>query len=217
MVSQQKAIQAIARKKAKILYVAYKRDPLLWITECVWTFDEHEKKENPVKRFAIKPYLKLIIDEYLKDEQVLLVEKSRQMMMSWLFVALLLHEAQFYPYRRQLFVSMTEGYAQLLVERGKFIYTHQPLWIRNMCPITRRMTDMPKGEMYYENGSVLVGLAQGGDKVRSQVPSTVLLDELGFQTEAKATYSACLPCAQKIIGISSANGGFFQRLTENDQ
>ena len=137
-------------------------------------------------------------------------------MMSWLFVALLLHEAQFFSYRKELFVSKTEDDAHLLVERSKCIYTHQPLWLRNMCPITRRMTDMPKGEMYYENGSVLVGLAQGGDKVRSQVPSTVLLDELGFQTEAKATYSACLPCAAKIIGVSSANGGYFARLTEND-
>lgn len=212
---KQKVIKEIARKKAKILYLAYKRDPYLWLGNVVKTFDEHDKK-NPVKSFPLRPYIKPIVDEFLKPDQVLLLTKSRQMMASWLFTALLLHQGQFFGYQKEAFFSKKQDDAHLLVERSKFIYTHQPLWLRNMCPITRRMTDMPKGELYFENGSVLVGLAQGADQVRSQVPSTAFLDEMAFQTEAKQTYIACLPCAQKIVGVSSANGGFFARLTENE-
>jgi hypothetical protein len=209
---KQELIKQAARIRAVALKELCKRDPVFWLTNFAKTFDEHDKL-NPVKPFPMRPYVAVVAKEW-EQESILHVAKSRQMTVSWEAIALLLHEAQFYPYRLQAVFSKKEVDALNLVERAKFIYTHQPLWLRNLCPLDRKMRDMPLGNLFFEHGSKIVGFAQGKDQIRSYVPSTALLDEAAFQDKVEETYGACVPCCQKIILVSSANPGFFERLCE---
>lgn len=195
-----------------IKYEIYRRNPLVWLKETVVTFDEHDK-EAPVKPFPIKPFTPVIVDEWQKSN-ILHLAKSRQMSISWLAIALLLHEAQFFGHRLQAVFSKKKEDAQALVERAKFIYSKQPLWLKNMCTLDRKMRDMPYGVLTFDNGSKLLGFAQGADQVRSYVPSTAVIDEAAFQDELENTYGACVPCCEKIVTISSAGPGFFARLCE---
>lgn len=204
--------QNLLAKRNAIRYELYKRDPLRWLKECARTFDEHDAV-NPIKPFPIKPYIEPLVREWT-SETILHIAKSRQMSISWLSVAMLLWEGQFFAYRLQMAFSKKEEDAHALVERAKFIYENQPLWLRNMCPLDRKLRDMPYGELYFANGSKFIGKAQGKDQVRGYVPSTVFLDEMAFQDKAEETYGAVVPCAQKIISVSSAGPGFFQRLVE---
>lgn len=205
-------VKELAFRKSLLLREKCKRDPLFWLSNYVKTFDEHDKV-NPIKSFPIRPYVAPIVEAFEK-EPILHVAKSRQMSVSWLMIALVLHEAQFFDFRLEAVFSKKEEDANALVERGKFIYNYQPLWLKNLCPLDRKMRDMPYGNLFYANGSKLRGFAQGKDQIRSYVPSTALLDEAAFQDKMEETYGACVPCCQKIVTVSSANPGYFERLCD---
>lgn len=212
MAVSEEEIRQAATRKAVLRKEMCRRDPAYWIQNFVKTFDEHDK-QNPIKPFPYRPYVPIIVKEFL-DNDILHLAKSRQMSVSWLAIALVLHEAQFFDYRLEAVFSKKEEDAHALVERAKFIYNYQPMWLKNLCPLDRKMRDMPYGHIFFGNGSKLKGLAQGKDQVRSYVPSTALIDEAAFQDKLEETYNACVPCCQKIITVSSANAGFFQRLCE---
>lgn len=201
----QKQIELLLKEKCR-------RDPIFWLFEYGKTWDEHDK-ENPIKPFPRKDYIAVIVNEWQKSS-ILHIAKSRQMTVSWAAVAMLLHEAQFYPYRFQAVFSKKEEDAHSLIERAKFIYSNQPKWLQNLCPLDRKLRDMPFGHLFFENGSKMKGLAQGKDQIRSYVPSTALIDEAAFQDKLEETYGACVPCCERIVTISSANSGFFQKLCE---
>lgn len=189
-----------------------KRDPVYWLNTYVKTADEHaEGGENPIKPFPKIPYFEPIVREWVKS-RVLHIVKSRQMSMSWLACALLLWEIQFYEYRTDVIINKAETDSVKGVDRVKLMYNHQPLWLRNLCPTDRKMRDMPRESFTFLNGSKLLALPQGADKVRGNVPYTALLDEAAFQDELESTYAACVPCCKRIITVSSAGPGFFHRL-----
>ncbi len=202
--------------KAKTLSLLLKekcrRDPTFWLFNYAKTFDEHDR-ETPVKGFPQKEYMAVVVKEW-ESSSILHLAKSRQMTVSWLAIAMLLHEAMFYPFRFQAVFSKKEEDALTLVERGKFIYEMLPEWLKEACPLDRKMRDMPFGSIFFANGSKIRGFAQGKDQIRSYVPSTALIDEAAFQDKLEETYGACVPCCQRIVTISSANSGFFQRLCE---
>jgi hypothetical protein len=205
-------LEGVDEKAAVVLYDYFKRHPVEWLKNCVFTFDEHDK-ENPIKRFPMRPYVEIVANEY-ENEDILHIPKSRQMSLSWLLMALILHEAQFFGFRLQAVFSKKEDDAFVLVERAKFMWDQQPAWLKNMCPLDRKMKDMQLGHIYFQNGSKIRGFAQGKDQIRQYVPSTALLDEAAFQDKLQETYGALVPCAQKIVTMSSADAGFFQRLVE---
>jgi hypothetical protein len=205
-------VKEVAIRKSLLLKEKCKRDSLFWLKTYAKTFDEHDK-ENPIKPFPVRPYVPPIINE-IEAEQIVHIAKSRQMSMSWLAISWLLHEAQFFNFRLEAVFSKKEEDAYALVERAKFVYNYQPLWLKNLCPLDRKMRDMPYGHIYFANGSKIRGFAQGKDQIRSYVPSTALIDEAAFQDKMEETYGACVPCCQKIITISSANPGYFERLCD---
>jgi len=95
----------------------------------VFTLDPHDE-EHPIKRFPDKPYLRYLVKRWL-EEPLLLLPKSRQIMASWLFTALYLHDAQFKSGRYNYFQSKKEDDSDYLVrERAGFMLENQPsfLW-----------------------------------------------------------------------------------------
>ena len=69
-------------------------DPYYFLTNWAKTLDVHDEK-NPIKCFPDKEYIKILVDIWLNN-QLLLVLKSRQMMMSWLFTTLYLWDVIFH-------------------------------------------------------------------------------------------------------------------------
>src|SRR5688572_22124995 len=123
-------IKEISLRKSLLLKEKCKRDVFFWLSNYVKTFDEHDK-ENPVKPFPIRPYVEPVI-RLLDKEPIVHIAKSRQMSISWLMIAWILHEAQFFDFRLEAVFSKKEEDAHTLVERAKFIYLHQPVWLKNL-------------------------------------------------------------------------------------
>ena len=178
----------------------------------VWTNDEHDK-ENPFKRFPDKEHAKIICDLWYK-EKLLLVPKSRQLLMTWLFAACYLWDTQFHQGRLNFFQSKKEEDADRVVLRAWFIYEHQPDWIMAMFPAVYTFCHIK----FPKANSEIWGVPQGGDQIRSHTSSGILSDEMAFQTEAEDSYTGALPTIKgggRFTGVSSANPGFFHYLIEN--
>lgn len=182
----------------------------------VFTLDPHDK-EKPTKRFPDKPYLRYLVKRWV-EEPLLLIPKSRQIMASWLFTALYLWDTQFHKGRYNYFQSKKEEDADYLVrDRAGFILENQPsfLWPKGFDP----KKDITYCKINFASlRSCIHGIPEGGDQIRSKVPSGLLSDEAAFQPQFKESIEAVKPCITgggRVTCLSSANPGFFQDLVED--
>jgi len=133
----------------------------------VYTKDEHDKL-TPFKRFPEKECLKVICDLWY-NEPLLLVPKSRQLMMTWLFAACYLWDTQFHEGRLNFFQSKKEDDADRVVQRAWFIYDHQPDWIKAMFPADYTFCHIK----FRQAKSEIWGVPMGGDQIRSHTASGI--------------------------------------------
>ena len=212
------------------------------------TKDEHDQ-EAPVKPFPRQPYLRVLLDCLLvsgrlmepgeakwaldagiafdwlvltREIGLLPVEKSRQVMATWLVCAYLLWRAKFRPYQLILVQSKREDDAANLVFNkeatvGRISFMEQTL------PGHLRSVEFPKnatfGHVYFPNGSHIWAIPEGGDVIRSNTPSVVFSDEAAFQPEFGASYTAARPALDgggQYVAISSAEPGDFCELIEGE-
>lgn len=195
-----------------------KNDLLYWLTEHCWTLDEHEK-DNPVKKLPMeKEYLCDLAHLFL-TERLLLIEKSRQMLVSWIMVACHLWDAQFHAGRRIAFQSKKEADANNLLDRAKFIYKHEPDYMKQ----GEHKANEPMAYLKLEFGklnSIIQGIPQGADQLRQYTFSRVLSDEFAFQEQKEEAYIAARPTIQgggSYIGVSSPNFKEFFYLLSKDK
>jgi hypothetical protein len=203
------------KAKAVVLYELYKRNPLLWLRDCVKTIDEHDLTA-PVKPFTIKPYTPFLVNAFMTEPRHY-VAKSRQIMATWTHAALALHTAQFFPYRKVFVISKKEQDAHELVKRIRHIYSAQPRWLQEMCPLDKKINDQPQGTLTFRHGSEMRGLPQGADQIRMHTASLILIDEASFLDELEETYGACAPSVAgggKIVVFSSAGSSYFGSMVE---
>ena len=207
----------------KIEQVRCGRDPKYWLwgdgerhDGYVFTLDPHDER-TPVKRFPKKEYTEFLVDEWLK-ESLLLIPKSRQIMATWLFTALYLWDTQFHKGRYNYFQSKKEEDAAYLVkDRAGFILENEPkfLWPSDFDP----KRDISYCRINFEsNKSYIHGIPEGGDQIRSRVPSGFLSDESAFQPQFKEAMEALKPCITgggRVTCLSSANPGFFEELVDD--
>lgn len=146
-------------------------------------------------------------------EPLLLIPKSRQMMVSWLICALYLWDVMFHEGRHVFFQSKKEEDANSLVERAKFIYERQPAFLkRNEAVSTYCLLEFP------QLNSRIRGIPEGGDQIRMHTASGIFMDEMAFQPEAEKAFQAAKPTINgggRFTGVSSANPSFFQTLVED--
>lgn len=195
---------------AVLEYEKCKRDPWHWLTNWVWTLDTHDKVQ-PVKRFPDSEYLKFTTEIWLR-ETLLLIPKSRQMMLTWLIVALYLWDAQFHLGRYIFFQSKKEKDADDILSRAKFMFNNQPYFLK------------PKNEQKYcqmsfpSTNSLIRAIPQGGDQIRMHTASGLFIDEAAFQHQAEEAFTAAKPSIDgggKVTMVSSANPGFFEMLVHD--
>ena len=181
----------------------------------VFTLDEAEKVNSPVKRFPIHlAYIRLYIRVWQKTP-LLLIPKSRRMKMSWTNIVLYVWDTMFHQGRHNAFVSKKEDDANYLIkERAIFI-------IKNLDPKIIPIELLPKYELTYnllvfpEIHSRIQGFPQGADQMRQYTISGILADEFAFWGQAKKMYSASKPTLEgggRFTGVSSPGPGFFKQL-----
>ncbi len=189
-------------------------EPWYWVVNYIYTIrkDEFALDAKPeILRFPPKEHLRYIFHRCF-TENCLVVDKSRQMTLSWLFMAYLLHIAQFGSYEEIIIQTKKEVDADALVKRAEFMVKGQRLWMRPaaksaFCRLA-----------FSDTGSSMRGLPGGagaGDQIRSANPSRYFLDEGGFVDEFEDCRTAALACCRDIKIVSTANHGEFQLFVED--
>lgn len=186
---------------------------LILDTDFFKTKDEHRSDGE----FPIPPldYCRVVLN-ILCTERLIVIPKSRQVMITWLVCAYLIARA--ITRRNQLIVYQTkrEEDALSFMSRVYFMYDHLPGWIRQIRPRT-----LPPKENKYKleltsQSSKIWGIPSGADIIRSNTVSIFFSDEVNFQPEAKASLRAAGPSLGSKgqgIWVSTANlGGLVEQL-----
>jgi hypothetical protein len=211
-IAQQAAIEEVRLASLDLHY---------YLEHFVVTQDEHDQ-EKPFKKlpYEEKQYLRDLANLFL-IEPLLLIEKSRQMMVTWLMIACHLWDAQFHEGRRIFFQSKKEVDANALIDRAKFIYNNYPQPYREIIH-TAYPARQPMAFLRLEfskQKSIIQGTPQGADVLRQYTASRIFSDEMAFQDQAEEAYIAAKPTivgGGRFIGCSSPNfKNFFWRIAKD--
>ena len=190
-------------KLQEIEWYMCKKDPYYFLTHWAKTVNNHYKEwENPEQTFPEKEYIKMFIENWLKYK-ILVVPKTRQMMLSWLCVWIYLWDTQFHRARFTCFQSKREEDADELVKRLKTIWDNEPSFLKRYYENWSfvELTPNPQNRWQHvyckfelpEIKSRVLWLPQWWDIVRMLTLSWMLCDEAAFQPEMDAAYTALKP------------------------
>jgi hypothetical protein len=192
-------------------------DPLVWLQHYTRTRDSHWQEAGATsayRPFPDKPHFRPLL-EIIRSESVVFVEKSRDMMLSWLCVGYFTHACMTTESIEVLFQSQTEEKAAELVEYAKCLYERQHGELKAAYPLAEGSSQQSSLELSFANGSRIIGIPHGADKVRSYHPWALLMDEAAFMPEAGEAYDEAVSACQKIVVVSSAGPGWFELVCES--
>lgn len=200
---------ALEQKKAARQY-GIQGDPWAFVRDCVWTRDE---ASGMVRRYPAHEYAELLVRRW-QSLPILVVAKSRRMVITWLMVACNVWLAMFSPLSKVAFMARklgrteTEGSCEL-VRRARFIVQHLP------ASLPAQEMEYSVGLLRFANGSEIVALGEGEEQARQHTFTSVLADEVSFWEHAYETWVALRPTIEgggRITAVSSAGPGFFRDL-----
>ncbi len=185
----------------------------------VVTKDEHAYGESSVRRFPSreeKPYVWELID-WFRKEQLIAIEKSRQVFVTWTAAFYVLWVAKFQKNRLIFWQSKKEEDAANVVfnsewptGRISFMESNLPDELRSECAASYGKL------LFRDTGSRIWGIPEGGDQIRSYTASLIVSDEAAFQPEFEAAWKAANPSikggGQMIVLSSARNGAYMKRL-----
>jgi hypothetical protein len=193
-------------------------DPYYWLTNWAYTLDAHDPS-NPEKPFPKKDYIKIIVEKWLKN-QILFIPKSRQMMISWIFCALYLWDAQFHFGRLNFFQSKKADDANDLIKRAKLIWDNEPAFLKRYNKrgkfLELKCNPQNQGQHIYnlltfpDIKSEIRGVPEGGDVVRMHTLTGIFSDEACFQPEMESAFTALKPTLSsggKLTCVSTPEDG----------
>jgi len=192
-------------------------DPLVWLQQYTGTRDSHWQEAGAIgayRPFPNKPHFRPLL-EIIKSESIVFIEKSRDMMLSWLCVGYFTHSCMTTESIEVLFQSQTEEKAAELVEYAKCLYERQHSHLKAAYPLAEGTSQQSSLELSFANGSRIIGIPHGADKVRSYHPWALLMDEAAFMPEAGEAYDEAVSACQKIVVVSSAGPGWFELMCES--
>lgn len=184
----------------------------IWLTEHTRTFNQHwkeQKRSSPYEPFPRWPFWIPFFEFLESDEKVILIEKSRSMMVSWAIVGYFVLQAMLVPEREIVFQSMKQEKADELIVYAKTLWKNQPEFLREAFPLKKDPDKMAQGEFSLKNGSAIWSIASGKGQIRSYHPWGYFNDESCFQFDASEAYNDALPACQKIIFNSTAYPSWF--------
>jgi hypothetical protein len=195
-------------------------DPYYFLTNWAYTLDAHDP-ETPIKTFPDILYLKVLTELWV-NKRLLLIPKTRQMKMSWLFTTLYLWDAQFHHGRLIFFQSKKAEDADDLIKRAKFVYDRQPKFLKryyqdgkfhDLFVNPQHNGKHTEGKLRFPQiNSEIRGIPEGGDVIRMHTASGILEDEMAFQPEAEDAFTAAKPTISskgRFTGVSTAEDNTF--------
>ena len=202
-VAADKQIQPIEREMCR-------RDRMRFLMRWVYTINEIAPGEKTIARLPYKEYIERFVEVW--KEPLLLIPKSRRMMITWLEVAMCVHMFLFEPHRLIFFQGKREDDASELVNRAKHIVTMLPKFMR---PKTTSKHCLLKNE---DNGSRIWGIPKGPDIIRMHTASMIFIDEGGFIDELRSTLMGAKPCIEgggKLHIVSTLTASYFADLMDD--
>jgi len=155
-------------------------------------------------------YLRDLLQVF-KNEQVIIVPKSRRMLITWLLAAYIVHSARYTKHDANFIISEKEEKSAFFVdERCLFIENRLRLpEFRRDVKTIRTKTGLVGRITYPEMSSYIWGLTSTSDALRMYTASRVFVDEMEFVDEAPAIVRAVMPMIEggaQAIFVSSSNG-----------
>ena len=186
-----------------------------FLQNCVYTKDEHDKK-NPVKKFPDFAYIEDVVNVW-ETEDRLLIKKSRQVLLTWIMVAIHTWLAWNRSNAVIIFQSDKEDKVkEILLDRSEFIIRHLSEEVKFL------MGEVFFGALMFKflkNGSRIIGTPAGADVIRSFTATAILSDEMAFQEKQEETLAGSLQSVTdggKFTGISTIYPeSYFDKLCED--
>lgn len=193
-----------------------RKDPYYFLTQLCYTMDEHDSSGNPFKLIPKAEYIRDVCDLF-QTENLLAIEKSRQMMISWVCMGLALWYTMFNPGKRTFIMSKKEKDADAMLDRIKIMYERLPEEFHKAYPADKPFTYLQL--KFGKQSSIIQGVPQGPDQLRQYTSSLVIMDEAAFQEQAENAFIALKPSlvgGGKLVVISTPNGqNWFYRVTRD--
>ena len=188
--------------------------PYHFATNYCYTLDV---EKNEIKLFPKYPYLEDFFEENVipTNEHC---DKSRQMMISWAFMALFLHDVMFRRNVADFITSRKEflvddggslSTANSLMGRIRFMYDHLPLFLKPRLEVTYLKIKNPG------NNSFIIGESSNPNAGRSGTWYRALMDEAALIPKSESVFSSIIQACKNGTYMNSTpygRGGCFGRL-----
>lgn len=173
-------------------------DPSHFIDSHLKTVDTVDQ-ENPDKPFPFIPYLHWL-DDFLLTEPMLLVPKSRRVLVTWRVAAFCLWDCLFRQARNIACLNEDLAKANQMVLMIRQLYDSMPPWIKQRAPLKWKTEEL----WFPATRSKITALEQGPDVGRMFAYSRVWVDEAQDAKHPKATYASMHATTK---GRTQATGG----------
>ena len=140
------------------------KDAYTWVRSHTKTYNQHwqlEGRPSPYEPFPNKPYFELLF-RLLEIERIVWIEKSRDMMISWVCVAFLTLKAMTIPECEVILQTQKEDKAIQLVEYAKCLYQQSDQFIKDAYPVYKPgRTRSLNSSLRFRSGGRIVGIPGG--------------------------------------------------------
>jgi hypothetical protein len=187
---------------------------LTWARHWTKTWDEHDLQIS-FKALPDWPYFDYL-HESLLAEPVLFVPKSRTMMVTWWAVIECLHSIMTHQPASCIFWCPDEDRAVKCIKYAKVLYAQQDAKLKELYPLDKPLEQQPVYSFNFGNGGSLMALpGKNPDKIRSEHPTIVMMDEAAFNEHGAEAYANALSTRPtKLLAVSSAEAGWFFEMLE---
>jgi hypothetical protein len=175
----------------------------------IWTKDEGSDEAVrpwPAHREYLRDYIDLLHEGKISDP-MLLVDKARQMTITWATILYADWECRFRKARRWLLSKSTEDEAkEILRDKPRFVHKQLPEWVREALP----QKDKPASRIEYPaSDSYILAVAENAAdrETRGGTASGVIVDECARQFGFYDIVTAAMPMATRLIAMTTATLG----------
>lgn len=207
---KQKKIKFTPEQKAKILREINKckKSPVYFMKKyCVI-----QTLKGGKIPFNVYDFQAMVLD-ILKDNEKVIINKSRQLGISTLMAGFALWLTLFFSDKSILVIATKQTVAANLVAKTKMMYNLLPLWLRTLRPVV----DNNKLTISFNNDSFIKATASSEDAGRSESLSYLFVDEAAFIRNADTIWTAAQPTLSTggravLFSTPNGTGNLFARL-----
>lgn len=208
------SIMALCKKSKDALalrYTLWRDDPVTFINDCVWTFDpDADDSVRPLALYPKQVELVRWLEERFQAREEGIVEKSRQVGVSWVSCAFAVHKWLFHDGCATAFGSRKEdlvdkrGDPKCLFQKLRFIRERLPAWVRPKG-FDPNQHDKHMTIVNPANGSTITG--EAGDNIgRGGTFRLYFIDEAAFIDRSEDVERALADSCKARIYVSTPNG-----------